>query len=69
MGAVGALALLIAAGLAYVKLRANSVMPWTMYTHMREGDLGAIYEYPRTVKPVEVKPAPLIPKTRFVANR
>lgn len=47
----------------------NSMMPWTMYAHLSEQDLGAIYEYLRTVKPVEVKSAPFIPKMKFVANR
>ncbi len=31
----------------------NSIMPWTMYAHMTEQDLGAIYAYLRTVKPVK----------------
>ena len=31
----------------------NSVMPWTMYAGMSNEDLGAIYEYLRTVKPVK----------------
>jgi mono/diheme cytochrome c family protein len=31
----------------------NTVMPWTMYAGMTEGDLGAIYSYLRTVKPVK----------------
>jgi cytochrome c553 len=30
----------------------NSVMPWVMYSGMRDSDLGAIYDYLRTVKPV-----------------
>lgn len=30
----------------------NSVMPWTMYAGMTERDLGAIYEYLQTRKPV-----------------
>jgi hypothetical protein len=30
----------------------NSVMPWTMYGGMNRADLGAIYEYLRTVSPV-----------------
>ncbi len=30
----------------------QTVMPWTMYAGMSEEDLGAIYEYLRTVKPV-----------------
>jgi len=31
----------------------NTVMPWTMYAGMTEEDLGAIYAYLRTVKPVK----------------
>jgi len=31
----------------------NTVMPWTQYAGMTEDDLGAIYEYLRTVKPVQ----------------
>lgn len=31
----------------------NSIMPWTMYANMKEEDLAAIYEYLRTVKPIE----------------
>ncbi len=30
----------------------QSVMPWIMYAGMTESDLGAIYEYMRTLKPV-----------------
>lgn len=30
----------------------NSIMPWTMYAGMTDDDLGAIYDYLRTVKPV-----------------
>lgn len=30
----------------------NTIMPWTMYAGMTDEDLGAIYEYLRTVKPV-----------------
>ena len=30
----------------------NSIMPWTMYAHMNEEDLAAIYGYLRTVKPM-----------------
>jgi mono/diheme cytochrome c family protein len=35
----------------------NTIMPWTMYAGMTDEDLGAIYAYLRTVKPVahEVK--------------
>jgi hypothetical protein len=31
----------------------NTIMPWTMYAQMTEEDLGAIYEYLRTVAPVK----------------
>lgn len=31
----------------------NTVMPWIMYSGMNEEDLGAMYEYLRTVKPLE----------------
>jgi mono/diheme cytochrome c family protein len=31
----------------------NTVMPWTMYAGMTEGDLSAIYNYLRTVKPLK----------------
>lgn len=31
----------------------NTVMPWTMYAGMTEQDLGAIYDYLRTLPPVE----------------
>ncbi|MDT3695564.1 MAG: hypothetical protein ROY99_04170 [Ignavibacterium sp.] len=31
----------------------NTVMPWTMYANMTEEDLGAIYEYLRSIKPVK----------------
>ena len=30
----------------------NTIMPWTMYAGMTDEDLGAIYDYLRTVKPV-----------------
>jgi hypothetical protein len=28
-------------------------MPWTMYAGMREQDLGAVYHYLRSLKPVQ----------------
>ena len=31
----------------------NSIMPWTMYAHMTEQDLGAIYAYLRTINPIK----------------
>jgi hypothetical protein len=30
----------------------NTIMPWTMYAGLTDEDLGAIYAYLRTVKPV-----------------
>ncbi|WP_229311391.1 c-type cytochrome [Larkinella rosea] len=33
----------------------NTVMPWSMYAGMSEQDLGAIYDYLKTVKPVRNK--------------
>jgi hypothetical protein len=30
----------------------NTIMPWTMYAHMSENDLSAIYTYLKTVKPI-----------------
>lgn len=31
----------------------NTIMPWVSYSEMTDGDLGAIYDYLRTVKPVD----------------
>ncbi len=33
----------------------NTIMPWTMYANMTREDLGAIYTYLRTVKPITNK--------------
>lgn len=33
----------------------NTIMPWTMYAGMTEEDLGAIYDYLKTIPPVENK--------------
>ena len=41
----------------------NSVMPWTMFGGMTEDDLGAIYEYLKTVKPVRHLVVKYIPVT------
>jgi mono/diheme cytochrome c family protein len=38
-----------------VDWRKQTIMPWTEYAGMSEDDLGAIYDYLRTVKPVENK--------------
>ncbi|PKL84017.1 MAG: cytochrome C [Ignavibacteriae bacterium HGW-Ignavibacteriae-3] len=31
----------------------NTIMPWTMYAGMKDEDLGAVYDYLRTIKPVK----------------
>lgn len=31
----------------------NTIMPWTMYAHMKDEDLAAIYTYLKTVKPIQ----------------
>ena len=33
----------------------QTIMPWTAYAHMTEKDLGAIYDYLQTIKPVRKK--------------
>lgn len=40
----------------------NSIMPWTMYAGMTEEDLGAIYDYLRTIKPVRNQVARFTPR-------
>jgi mono/diheme cytochrome c family protein len=47
----------------------NSIMPWTMYAEMTEQDLGAIYDYLRTVAPVENKVERFTPTNKTVASR
>jgi hypothetical protein len=31
----------------------NSIMPWTMYAHMTEQDLGALYTYLHSLEPID----------------
>jgi Cytochrome C oxidase, cbb3-type, subunit III/Cytochrome c len=31
----------------------NTIMPWLAFSHMKDEDLGAIYDYLRTVKPIK----------------
>lgn len=40
----------------------QTIMPWTMYGTMTDKDLGAIYEYLRTVKPIPNKVERFTPK-------
>jgi mono/diheme cytochrome c family protein len=44
---------LAAKGIAVPKNSYNTVMPWISYAGMTEEDLGAIYEFLKSVKPVE----------------
>ncbi|WP_128544832.1 c-type cytochrome [Larkinella soli] len=46
-----------------------TIMPWTMYAGMSEQDLGAIYTYLKTVKPVSHKVERFTPKGREIASR
>jgi mono/diheme cytochrome c family protein len=47
----------------------NSVMPWPMYAGMSEQDLGAVYDYLHSLKPVEAKSRAFVPKAKLVAER
>ncbi|UFH54647.1 cytochrome c [Spirosoma sp. KNUC1025] len=47
----------------------NTMMPWTMFSQMTDQDLGAIYDYLRTIKPVENKVERFTPKSKLVASR
>ncbi len=40
----------------------QSIMPWTMYAGMTEDDLGAIYDYLRTVPPIRNRVEPWTPR-------
>lgn len=40
----------------------NSIMPWYMYTSMEENDLIAIYEYLRTLEPIDHTPVKWQPR-------
>jgi len=42
----------------------NTIMPWTMYGHMRTEDLKAIYAYLRTVKPITNKVVKFTPPNK-----
>jgi mono/diheme cytochrome c family protein len=41
----------------------NTIMPWTMYAHMKESDLSAIYTYLKTVKPMSNSVVKFTPAT------
>lgn len=46
----------------------NSIMPWTMLGGMTEQDLGAVYDYLRTLKPIENKLERFTPQAKLAAN-
>lgn len=41
----------------------NTIMPWTMYAGMTDADLSSIYQYLRTVKPIENQVTRFAPPT------
>ena len=45
----------------------NTIMPWTMYAHMKTSDLAAIYAYMKTVKPIANTVAKFTPAPAAVA--
>ncbi|GAA4399970.1 cytochrome c [Nibrella viscosa] len=47
----------------------NTIMPWTMFAGMTEQDLGAIYDYLRTLKPIENKVEKFTARPTPMANR
>ncbi len=47
----------------------NTIMPWAMYGGMTEQDLGAIYTYLKTLKPVNNAVTHFTPKSKLVASR
>ncbi len=47
----------------------NSIMPWTMYAGMTDQDLGAIYAYLRTFKPIKNRVVKFKPREASVTSR
>ncbi|GAB3992101.1 hypothetical protein GCM10028807_24430 [Spirosoma daeguense] len=47
----------------------NTLMPWAMLADMSERDLGAIYDYLRTLKPVDHKVEKFTPRAKQIASR
>ncbi|WP_019988167.1 c-type cytochrome [Rudanella lutea] len=47
----------------------NSLMPWTMYAGMSEQDLGAIYTYLASLKPIKHKVERFTPRSKLMASR
>lgn len=46
----------------------NTLMPWISYSGMTDEDLGAIYDYLKTVKPIERKVNPFAPAATHAAR-
>ncbi|RYE21639.1 MAG: cytochrome C [Sphingobacteriales bacterium] len=47
----------------------NTIMPWTMYGRMTEADLSSIYQYLKTIKPIDNKVEKFTPKPHKVAAK
>ncbi|GAA4452397.1 cytochrome c [Nibrella saemangeumensis] len=47
----------------------NTIMPWSMYAGMTEQDLSAVYDYLRTLKPIENKVEKFTTRPAPVASR
>ncbi|MGA0555496.1 c-type cytochrome [Larkinella sp. VNQ87] len=47
----------------------NTIMPWIMYSGMSEQDLGAIFTYLQSLKPVKNSVEKFVPKGKEVASR
>ncbi|GAB3899751.1 cytochrome c [Larkinella knui] len=47
----------------------NTIMPWMMYAGMSEQDLGAIFTYLQTIKPVKNAVVKFTPREKTVASR
>lgn len=47
----------------------NTVMPWTVFAGMTEQDLGAIYDYLRTVRPIRQSITKFSPPTQTAASK
>jgi mono/diheme cytochrome c family protein len=47
----------------------NTVMPWTMYSGMTDEDLGAIYTYLKTVKPIKNSVVKFTPRAAGTTNK
>ncbi len=47
----------------------NTIMPWTMYGRMTEADLSSIYQYLKTIKPIDNKVEKFTPKAQKLVSK